>query len=179
MRIWIIVALTALLGGCYSGGQYSYDRSYRPLGAEEALYERAQEAVFHDVRTNPADFEGQLIGWFGVVEEIEPDAAAGPTTVRMSFRTHQERHLCSSEERETCRVTVSQASSGSFSARIPLRPEDATGQHRVQLGSLLRVYCAVTGEFDAEGGPLLECEWYRHWPRGQWVHTGMRSEMRR
>lgn len=179
MKNWTILAIATLLGGCYTGGQYSYDRHYHPLDEEEALFERAQEAVFNDVRTDPADFEGQLISWFGVVENVEEAAAGGPTTVRMSFRTHQERHLCSTEERESCRVTVSQASSGSFSARMQIRPEDATGQHRVQLGSLLRVYCSVTGEFDAEGGPLLDCEWYRHWPRGQWAHTGMRNEMRR
>jgi hypothetical protein len=37
----------------------------------------------------------------------------------------------------------------------------------------------VTGEYDAEGGPVLDCEHYRHWPRGQWAHTGMRDRMRR
>jgi hypothetical protein len=175
----LVAATTlALFAGCYDAGLYGYDTHYVPLDAEEALHEHAVEAVFNDVRTDPNDFAGQLVGWFGAVEGLA-EANDGATVVRLGFRAHQERHLCASEERGSCRVTVSQASSGSFSARLRLRAADASGQNRVAAGSLLRVYCRVTGEFDAEGGPLLECEDYRHWPRGQWAHTGMRGEMRR
>lgn len=170
----IIIAL----GGCYSAGPYGYDHHYVPLDAEEDLIEESQDAVFNEVRTDPEDFRGSLINWFGVVEQIDA-AESGATLVRLSFRTHQERHLCAEEERETCRVTVSQASSGTFSARIRLRPEDQQGRNSLGAGSLLRAYCNVTGEYDAEGGPLLGCDYYRHWPRGQWAHTGMRGEMRR
>ncbi len=166
-----------LLAGCYNGGPYGYDQHYSPLDAEEEYFERASEAVYNDVRTDPEDFTGQLLSWFGIVEATE--TAGDATVVRMAFRTHQARHLCRNEERESCRVTVSQASPGSFSARIELVSDDLQGRNRIAPGSLLRVYCNITGEFDTEGGPLLECEHYRHWPRGQWAHTGMRSEMRR
>jgi hypothetical protein len=169
--------ITIALGGCYNAGPYGYDRHYVPLDEEEDLIEQSQEAVFNEVRTDPEDFRGATISWFGVVEQVEE--AEGATVMRLSFRTHQERHLCEEEERNTCRVTVSQASSGTYSARIQLRTEDQQGRNRLAAGSLVRVYCTVTGEYDSEGGPLLGCDYYRHWPRGQWAHTGMRDEMRR
>ncbi len=175
-RALLIVLVVA--GGCYDPGPYGYDRHYVPLRAERDLHERAQEAVYNEVRTDPEAYQGQLIGWFGVVEEMGT-AEDGQDRIRLGFRTHQDRHLCAEAERSTCRVTVSQASSGTFTAVLRLRPEDRRGRNRVATGSLLRVFCQVTGDYDAEGGPLLRCESYRHWPRGQWVHTGMRSQMRR
>jgi hypothetical protein len=180
MTLWRGLAITtvAALGGCYNAGPYGYDHYYVPLDYEDDLVETAQEAVFNEVRTDPEDFGGTLISWFGVVEQVDA-GEGGASIVRLSFRTHQERHLCFEEERNTCRVTVSQASAGTFTARVRLRPEDQQGQNSIGSGSLLRVYCHVTGEFDAEGGPLLDCEQYRHWPRGQWAHTGMRGQMRR
>ncbi len=180
MKTWsqLTALLLIALGGCYDAGPHGFDHHYVPLDDEEAFIERGQEAVFNEVRTDPEDFNGVLISWFGVAEQVD-EAEGGATLVRMSFRTHQERHLCYEQERDTCRVTVSQASSGTFSAQLQLSPSDAQGQNRIAPGSLLGVSCQVTGQYVAEGGPLLECEHYRHWPRGVWAHTGMRSEMRR
>lgn len=173
-----LAVLFLLLSACYNAGPYGYDQHYVPLDEEEDLYEGATAAVFNEVRNDPLDFEGRTISWFGVVEEMS-DGEGGQSLIRLSFRTHQPRHLCGTEERESCRVTVSQASSGTFSARLQLRPEDQEGRLRVVPEGLLRVYCSVSGEYDAEGGPLLDCQYYRHWPRGQWAHTGMRNTMRR
>lgn len=173
-----LAVLIVVLCGCNRGGQYGYADHYIPLREERAHLEQSQEAVFNEVRTDPMDFENQVFSWFGVVEQLQP-GEAGASLVRLSHRNHQARHLCAEEERDTCRVTVSQASSGTFTAQLTLRPEDAAGQNRVAPGSLLRVYCRVTGQYDAEGGPLVRCDYYRHWPRGQWVHTGMRGQMRR
>jgi hypothetical protein len=179
MNRWSHLAvLVVALGGCTPGGQYGYADHYIPLREERAHLAQAQEAVFNEVRTDPMTFQNRVFSWFGVVEQIQP-GEAGASLVRLSYRNHQERHLCTEEERNTCRVTVSQASSGTFTAQVTLRPGDAAGQNRVAPGSLLRVYCQVTGEYDAEGGPLLRCDYYRHWPRGQWAHTGMRGQMRR
>lgn len=178
MRTYGAMVFLALAAGCYNAGPYGYDRGYVALRPERPYLERAQEAVYNEVRTDPEDFQGQLVSWFGEVEEIGA-ADGGGYQVRMGFRSHRERHLCAEQERQTCRLTVSQASSGSFTAVVQLRPEDEQGRNRVAPGSLLRVYCLVTSEYDAEGGPLLRCEYYRHWPRGQWVHTGMRGQMRR
>ena len=175
-RMWLLLGLA--LAGCYSAGPYGYHRHYVPLRSERALADRSVEAVYADVRGDPEAFSGTLLGWFGVVEELA-DGPEGATLARLSFRAHQRRHLCADRERDTCRVTVSQASSGTFTARVRLRPEDASGRNRVAPSSLLRVYCTVTAEYDAEGGPMLDCQDYRHWPRGQWAHTGMRETMRR
>jgi len=171
--------LLAFVGGCYHAGPYGYDQHYVPLRAERTFFEHGQEAVYNDVRTDPEEFRGQLLSWFGVVEQVGNEADRGGREIRLSFRSHQDRHLCSEEERNTCRVTVSQASSGTFTAVVQLRPEDLQGRNRVAPGSLLRAYCRAGSEYDAEGGPLLRCEYYRHWPRGQWVDTGMRNSMRR
>ena len=62
---------------------------------------------------------------------------------------------------------------------LTLRPEDTVGTDRVWTGSLLRVIGAPTGEFDAEGGPVLAAAYYRHWPRGAYVTTADRARMRR
>lgn len=178
LRNGIAIMTVIALGGCYDAGPYGYDLHYVPLDEEEDLIDQSQEAVFNEVRTDPEDFQGSMISWFGVVEQVGA-TEGGESLIRLSFRTHQERHLCGDAERETCRVTVSQASSGSFTARVRLRPEDTQGRNNMGPGSLLRVYCNVSGEYDSEGGPLLACEQYRHWPRGQWADTGMRDQMRR
>jgi len=173
-----VLMLVAVLGACNAGGQYGYADHYIPLREERELHAQAVEAVYNEIRNDPEDFADTLVGWFGVVEAVEA-GEGGATLVRMSFRNHQDRHLCGDRERTTCRVTVSQASSGSFTARVTLRPEDASGRLRVAPESLMRVFCQVTGDYDSEGGPLLSCDNYRHWPRGQWVHTGMSDSMRR
>ena len=175
----VMIALLALVAvACYNAGRHGYDRTYVPLRDERPHLERAETGVYNDVRHSPDRYDGTLLSWFGTVQRVEP----GPGTkskIYLSFRTHQERHLCAEPERDSCRVTVSQASSGPFIAMVQLRSEDRVGQNRVGVNSLLRLYCVTTAVFDDEGGPILDCEYYRHWPRGQWVHTGMRSEMRR
>jgi hypothetical protein len=76
-------------------------------------------------------------------------------------------------------VTVSDRQSGPFTAKLAIRPEDQSGQDRLWTGSLVRVYGHPTGEFDEEGGPVIQAEWYRHWPRGKYVTTGAAASMRR
>lgn len=178
MRLLKLFLVTVSLSACYDAGLYGYDHHYVPLEEEEAVFEQVQISVYNEVRTDPEAFSGGIISWFGVVDSID-EGQGGASLVQMNFRTHQERHLCYDETRASCRVTVSQASSGSFTATIRPRPEDVQGRNRIAPGSLLRIYCNVTGDYDPEGGPLLDCPQYRHWPRGQWAHTGMRGEMRR
>jgi hypothetical protein len=77
-------------------------------------------------------------------------------------------------------VTVSERDGGPFTALVQLSPEDQTGENRVQTGSLLRVYgTLVPGEYDAQGGPVLRAQHYRHWPRGQYVTTAAAANWRR
>ena len=172
----LVVALSS--AGCYSAGLYGYDRTYVPLDEEEGLIERATVPPYRDVRRDPREFRRALVMWFGVVTSTEAEPG-GKVLVHTSHRIHQDRHLCADMERDTCRVTVSERSEGVFSAIIAIRPEDTTGRNRLQTGSLVRVYGTVTGGYDAEGGPVLRARYYRHWPRGQYLTTAARGQMRR
>ncbi len=62
---------------------------------------------------------------------------------------------------------------------MEIRPEDREGENRLWVGSLVKVYGSPTGDFDEEGGPILQSAWYRLWPHGKYVTTGARGSMRR
>ncbi len=181
-RSWsALVALAPVVGlvaACGGGGRYGYARTYEPADGERAYMERASDASYEEVRrARPEDQPN--VSWFGVVlgaPELEGDHAR----VRLSLRAHQERHLCSSEYDDSCRVTVSDREIGTFSAIIPVRAEDlVAGPERLGAGSLLRVYGRSHGETDASGDPVVVADWYRHWPRYTFVTTAMSGRMRR
>ena len=174
----LALALTPAAIGC-GAGQYGYAREYEPLGDEDDLIEAEQPASYEEVKRDPNAFRSQLIGWFGVVTAVAA-GENGEAQVAMTHRVHQDRHLCADETAGSCRVTVSERQSGPFTALIRLRPEDAAGhEDRVWIGSLIKVYGSPTGDFDAEGGPVLRARWYRHWPRGYYRTTAARGLMRR
>jgi hypothetical protein len=170
--------MVLLLLGCGSG-RYGYAREYSFLPDEESHARHAnQDAVYDEVRRMPDHFNGQVITWFGVVTSVRN--TGGAARVAMDVRTHQTRHLCEDETEASCRVTVSEQSGGPFTAVLQLHPEDVTGEHRLQAGSLVRVYgTVVPGEYDDNGGPVLRAQYYRHWPRGQYVTTADANAMRR
>ena len=173
----LLLASLLALGGC-GANPYGFSRSYETLSDEEDFAEGAEEAVYEDVRRDPARFRERRLAWFGVVTGVEA-GSGGATLVHLTHRSHQERHLCADETDASCRVTVAERASGPWSATLSLRPEDTVGTDRVWTGSLLRVIGAPTGEFDAEGGPVLAAAYYRHWPRGAYVTTADRARMRR
>ena len=177
MRPVLSLLSFVLLAACGGGGQYGFTREYEPLSDEDDYAEREQRVPYEDIRRDPEDYRSSLIGWFGVVTEV--DSSGERATVRMTHRIHQARHLCADERESSCRVTVSDRQSGPFTARVALSAEDRNGQERVWTGSLLRVYGHPTGEFDEDGGPVIDAEWYRHWPRGKYVTTGAAASMRR
>ncbi len=37
----------------------------------------------------------------------------------------------------------------------------------------------VQGEYDDQGGPVLQAQYYRHWPRGEYVTTANVGALRR
>lgn len=177
-RAWALVL--TLVTACSGAGRYGYARAYSPLDEEEAWIARARvDAVYDEVRRLPDDYRGQTLAFFGVVTGVER-AEGGATRVALQIRTHQERHLCDDDTDRSCRVTVSERDGGPFTAVVTLRPDDLEGERRVQLNSLLRVYGAlVPGEYDARGGPVVRAEFYRHWPRGEYVTTAAAAHMRR
>ncbi|MCZ7677492.1 MAG: hypothetical protein M5U28_01430 [Sandaracinaceae bacterium] len=94
------------------------------------------------MRRFPDRHAQDLIGWFGVVREIEQiDRQSGEARLRLELRPHQDRHLCADETSGSCRVTVAERGIGPFTALVTLRPEElATGTERLWTGSLVKVY---------------------------------------
>lgn len=180
-RCLAAAALSLALAHCGGAGRYGYSRAYSPLDAEETWIARAQtDAVYDDVRRMPEEYRGRTLSFFGVVTAVTPGRGAEPTRVALQIRAHQERHLCDDETDRSCRVTVSARDGGPFTAVVALRPDDVDGENRVQVFSLLRVFGQlVPGEYDAQGGPVLRADFYRHWPRGEYVTTAASAAMRR
>jgi hypothetical protein len=176
-RLLAAFVLPALLG-C-GGNPYGYAHYYLPLDDEESYAARAVEPPYTDVVRDPGAFTEQTIGWFGVVREVVPQED-GSVLVRMSQRPHIDRHLCSGRSDDSCRVTISERDAGPFSVRLRLRPGgDAEGVNRVQRESLLKIYGRPSGDYDSTGGPILSVDYYRHWPRGQYLDTTAQALMRR
>lgn len=189
------VALAALaaaalaIAGC-GAGQYGFAHEYVPLDDEEDLYEVSTEYPYEAVTSDPADFDGKLIRWFGIVQQVDP-SDDGRYRVRMSHQRHQDRHLCDGEANSSCRVTVHFKSSGGFTALLALREEDVVpGLDKVQPGSLIHVYGKVRCRMDEDeeqlvcdyddlGGPLLDGQYYRQWPARYFVTTRAASSMLR
>lgn len=173
---------TALLVFCLAAcasNPYGYAPEYAPLGDEEDFIEHAQDPSYEDVRRNPAEFDGTMIGWFAVVQKVEKGATAGQYRVSMDLRFHQERHLCTDQFDDSCRVTISERAGGPFTALMSLRSEDQAGKYRLGPESLVKVYGKATHDFDAKGGPILRVDYYRHWPVGNYATTGHRGAMKR
>ena len=180
-RVALFVSLfTTLLVsalGC-GGSRYGYARQYETADGESAYLTRSVDAAYEEVRrARPED--QPFVGWFGVVTST-PEVSGGVARMRMSLRTHQERHLCRTEYADSCRVTVTERELGTYTVQIPIRAEDTReDQTRLGPGSLLRVYGRSAGEQDASGDPVIVAEWYRHWPRFTYVTTGSAGSMRR
>lgn len=177
----LVLALGALAGtACSGANRYGYAQTYVFLPDEEPVARQADtSALYDEVRREPSRYATRTLSWFGVVEEVTL-ADTGTLRVEMNLRAHQARHLCEDESDASCRVTVNENSGGRFTAIFRARPEDLAGENRVQVGSLVRVYGPIVqGETDEEGEPIVRATYYRHWPRGQYVTTAARAQMRR
>lgn len=175
-----LLAPIALAAACGGAGPYGFARTYEPLGDEEDFMKRTRRVSYQEVQRDPAAFQGVLLGWFGVVDEVRVlDEESGEALVLMQYRTHRARHLCADERDSSCRVTVTDASSGPFAAHLYLSRDEREGEERVWVGSMLKVYGEPTGDFDARGGPILETVHHRHWPHGTYTTTAAAGTMRR
>jgi hypothetical protein len=170
--------LGGLLAAC-GGNQWGYAPEYAPLDAEEGYLEQEVELSYEEVRRDPAAYQGRIVGWFGVVQSVQPATGSDRPLVTMMLRFHQPRHLCSDHSDGSCRVTISAKEGGSFSAHLKLRPEDMSGVNRLHEGSLVKVYGSPLVEYDPQGGPMLEAAYFRHWPHGKYVTTHSAGAMRR
>lgn len=182
MKRSVVVSLllsgVAFGAGCAGAGPYGHARTYVDLDEEEGLARRSEEPVYDEVRRAPDQYQGRLLSFFGVVTGLRTEG--GRTRVAMQQRTHQDRHLCEDDSDSSCRVTVNARDGGPFTAALRLRPGDVEGENRVQTNSLLRVFgTVVQGEYDAQGGPVIDVQYYRHWPRGEYVTTANAGAMRR
>lgn len=166
------------LAACGGAGPYGFARTYQPLVSERGHYENAEELPYEQVKTSPYDYKTREITWFGVVENLA-DLPDGRTELTLAVRLHQARHLCKDEYEDSCRLTVSDTSTGKFIARLKLSVQEKTGKDRVWLGSLLKIYGHPTGDYDDHGDPVIETTYYRHWPRGTYVTTAQRAAMTR
>ncbi len=167
---WVALLLLVACGG----GQWGYAREYETYGAEDDHLEGTAEVTYEDVRRDPEGYAASRIAWFGMVEKLDGDR------LELNFRTLSPRNLCDDESASSCRVTVSDRSGGPFTVKVQLDPAHTSGQDRVWQGTLMRIVGSPTGELDPEtGGPVIQAEWYRHWPHGRYVTTGARGSMRR
>lgn len=167
------------LAACAGSGPYNFARDYSPLKVERDHFEATQQQVaYEDVQRDPNGFTKVDLGWFGIVTSYG-DLAEGRQRLVLSLRAHQPRHLCSTESKSSCRVTVSDRSMGSFVVDVKLSDEQKLGKDRVWIGSLLKIYGRPSGEYDDEGGPILNVAYFRHFPRGTYVTTAQRAAMRR
>ena len=173
---WVLV-LGLPLSAC-GAGPYGFARTYKPLASEQHHFEDAQQLTYQDLVRSPDAYKKVEVGWFGVVDEMhsQPD---GRMRLVLSLRAHQARHLCSEESSSSCRVTVSATPLGTFTVDLALKPHEIDGKDRIWQGSLLKIYGIPTGEYDENTGPSLEVKYYRHWPRGYYVTTASRADMRR
>jgi hypothetical protein len=177
-RLTLALAGALALSSACGAGPHGFARTYKPLAGEQRHFEDAQQLTYQDVVRSPNAYKNVEVGWFGVVSEMQsqPD---GRMRLILALRSHQARHQCSDEHASSCRVTVSATSLGTFHVDLALKPSEVQGQERVWQGSLLKIYGVPTGEYDETIGPKLDVKYYRHWPRGYYVTTAQRAEMRR
>ena len=177
-RAGLLVGLCLSLGmGCAGGNQYSYDREYVPLSDEEDYLEKTTDLTYEEIRRDPAGNAKALVSWFGTVTGAQ--RRGQQTLVNLELRYHQERPLCRDQFDSSCRVTVSERTGGPFSVIMTIHPEDRAGQDRLSPGSLVRVYGHPVQDYDDQGGPILQADYYRHWPSGTYVFSGTHDSMRR
>lgn len=177
MRLWFLGVALAFSTGCSSAGPYGYSRTYSPLDAEEAAAAGAREYDPVMAERDKAEWKKAKISVFGVVLK-RAEGPGGKADVKLSVRILEARNLCEQLDEETCRVTVGQNEFAIVHARLTLAPGDDLGDKSLNRGSLVRVIGKLTDEVDREdGSPVLEGQYYRHWPRNYFVTTASRPDM--
>lgn len=171
--------LALSLFGCASAGPYGYSKTYSPLDEEDDAVENAAEYDPVMVQRDPQTWKARKITLFGVVTSRK-DGNGGAAYLTLSMRTLANRNLCDDVDEETCRVTVSDKEHAVVHALTKLQSADALGKLSVSAGSLVRVVGKLSDDVDPDDGmPVLEVQYYRHWPRDYYVTNAASSHMRR
>ncbi|HET9958404.1 MAG TPA: hypothetical protein VFQ61_28105 [Polyangiaceae bacterium] len=171
--------LALLVVACYSPGPYGYSRVYSPLDAEEHAAETAREYDPVMAQRAPADWKKTPVSVFGIVKNRQ-DGPGGLAQLTLGIRTLADRNLCDDADEESCRVTIGEREHAVIHAQVKLLGEDDLGRRRVQPGSLVRVIGRLRDDRDpADGEPVLSGDYYRHFPRGEYVTRGDSEHMRR
>lgn len=172
MKIWLILTAILFTSACASGGRYGYARTYIPTGDEE---DAAEDAAAYDpvmAQRRQHEWIGKKISIFGVVESVQPWTKGG-NDVLLSIRRLQDRNLCLTHDDDTCRVTVTDHSFGMIHAIVSF-PGEEPGPR-----SLLRVIGTISENTHPKTGNwVLEVEFHRHWPGGEFVTLSQREFMR-
>jgi hypothetical protein len=176
-RSWLIFSV--LVTGCSSAGPYGYSRVYAPLDEEETALEGARELDPVMVQRMPDDWRKAKISVFGVVKSRK-DAPNGGAYLTLGMRTVAARNLCDDANESSCRVTVSAREHAVVHAVATLRGGDDLGKTAILPGSLVRVVGHVSDDVDpADGALVIRGDYYRHWPRGEYVTMADSDHMKR
>lgn len=172
------VLFACALAGCSSPGQYGYSRAYSPLDAEEKAVSGAREYDPVMAKRVPDEWKKSKVMLFGVVTARKDVAGAG-TDLTVGMRALAERNLCDDADESSCRVTVSNREHATVHVLARLASGDDIGKFSVQIGSLVRVVGHLSNDAAEDGNPVVRAEYYRHWPRGEYVTTADSEHMRR
>lgn len=173
------VLFTLLLLSCSSAGPYGYSRAYSPLDKEEDAIKDAREFDPVMAQRDPNDWKKAKVSLFGVVKERK-EANGGGAYLTLGMRTLAPRNLCDEADESTCRVTVSAREHAVVHVVVRLANDDDFGRVSVRPGSLVRVVGHLGEDTDpGDGGPVLRADYYRHWPRGEYVTMADSEHMRR
>lgn len=173
-----IVLFACALAGCSSPGQYGYSRVYSQLDAEEKAAVGAREYDPVMAKRVPDEWKKSKVMLFGVVK-ARKDVAGGGTDLTVGMRALAERNLCDDADESSCRVTVSNREHATVHVLARLASGDDIGKFSVQIGSLVRVVGHLSDDAAEDGNPVVRAEYYRHWPRGEYVTTADSEHMRR
>ncbi len=171
-----LLGLTLL--ACSSAGPYGFSRTYSANDDEETAVESATEYDPVMAQREPDTWKKQKVTLFGIVTSRK-EGAGGAAYLTLSMRTLANRNLCDTLDEETCRVTVSDREHAVVHALAKLNGDDQIGKLSVGAGSLVRVVGKLSDNVDPDDGmPVLEVQFYRHWPRDYYVTQASASHMR-
>ncbi|WP_394826304.1 hypothetical protein [Pendulispora albinea] len=174
-----MIAAAVILSGCASAGPYGHSATYAPLAEEESAAAGVRDYDPLSYARDPGGWRKHKSSLFGVVTARAP-GAGGATYVTVTVRRLEPKNRCErAGSDDTCRVTVTDRDFGAVHALVRLKPEDDMGTQALGAGSLVRVIGTFGQDVDAgDGGPILRADYYRHWPRGQYVTRANLDETR-